>query len=77
MPGLDPEADIAHVHHRGVQDELGEVSGGGLEGARVTGGGEGAVQDCLPVGQLVWEICSQHPSYRDRESYWLFIISMS
>ena len=56
MPGLDPEADIAHVHHRGVQGELGEVSEGGLEGARVTGGGEGAVQDCLPVGQLIWEI---------------------
>ena len=56
MPGLDPEADIAHVHHRGVQGELRQVSEGGLGGVCVTGGGEGAVQDCLPVGKLVWDI---------------------
>ena len=41
MSLVDLELDIAHLHCRGVQAELGQVSGGGLGGARLLGGGEG------------------------------------
>ena len=40
MSLVDLELDIAHVHCRGVQPELCQLSGGGLGRARVIGGGE-------------------------------------
>ena len=40
MSLVDLELDIAHVHCRGVQPELRQLSGGGLGGARLLGGGE-------------------------------------
>ena len=48
MSLVDLELDIAHVHCRGVQPELRQLSGGGLGRARLLCGGEAVSYYCVP-----------------------------